>query len=106
MNPYEVLGIDGDADDGAIRKAYLELVKKYAPERFPEKFRQITDAYARIKDKKSRLEYYLFSKESDLESPFEVILKRFAMAEKRRPLTFDEIKEYLRRSFLFDNVLS
>ncbi|MBW2064231.1 MAG: DnaJ domain-containing protein [Deltaproteobacteria bacterium] len=106
MNPYEVLGIDREADDATIRKAYLELVKRYPPERFPEKFRQIAGAYDQVKDKKSRLEYYLFSREMDCKSPFEIILKRFSMTEKRRPMTFDEIKEYLRKSYLLDSDLS
>jgi len=102
MDPYEVLGIDWKADDATIRKTYLDLVKRYPPERFPEKFRQIADAYDLVKDRKSRLEYYLFSMEMGCKSPFEVILKRFSMREKRRPMTFDEIKEYLRKSFLLD----
>lgn len=31
MNPYEVLGVDENADDATIKKAYRELVKKYHP---------------------------------------------------------------------------
>ncbi|HDH98981.1 MAG TPA: molecular chaperone DnaJ [Deltaproteobacteria bacterium] len=97
MNPYEVLGIGVDADDVSVRNAYLDLVRRYPPERHPEKFKQITEAYARLKDKKSRLEYYLFNRETPYRSPFEVLISYFSEADERRPPNFEEIKEYLRR---------
>lgn len=54
MNPYEVLGVRETASDEEIRKAYLELVKKYHPDRFTdasakelanEKLTRINEAY-------------------------------------------------------------
>ena len=33
------------ADDEGIRKAYLELVRQYSPEREPERFKEIVQAY-------------------------------------------------------------
>ena len=32
-DPYEVLGLPGDADDETIRRRYLELVRQFTPER-------------------------------------------------------------------------
>ena len=43
-DPYEVLGIDDDADDEAIRRRYLELVKRFPPEHHPEKFAAVRAA--------------------------------------------------------------
>ena len=44
-NPFQILGLDRDADEHAVRARYLELVKQFPPEREPEKFRQIQAAY-------------------------------------------------------------
>ncbi|MBW2050573.1 MAG: DnaJ domain-containing protein [Deltaproteobacteria bacterium] len=66
MNPYEVLGISIDADDSAIRDAYLLRIWQYSPKRYPEKFKEINDAYDKIRNKKSRLEYYLFNRDERL----------------------------------------
>lgn len=44
-NPYDILGIDRDADKKTIKKAYAELVKQYHPEEHPEEWKRIHDAY-------------------------------------------------------------
>jgi curved DNA-binding protein CbpA len=97
MNPYEILGIKRESDDASVRSAYLELVRRYPPERHPEKFKQISTAYNALKDEKSRLKYYLFNEETWIQSPFEALLNHFLMTEKRRPLALEEMKEYLRK---------
>lgn len=48
--PYDVLGIPRDADEGAIRARYLELVKQYPPDREPERFREIRAAFEAMSD--------------------------------------------------------
>jgi len=53
-NPYEILGIKSDASPGEIKKAYFRLVKKYTPEKEPEKFRTIRLAYEQLKSHASR----------------------------------------------------
>ena len=52
---YKILGAARDADDKTIRKAYLDLVKKFPPERHPEEFKRITRAFEAIKDRRSRV---------------------------------------------------
>jgi curved DNA-binding protein CbpA len=42
---YLTLDLPLDATDQQIREAYLQKVKKYTPEKDPEKFRKINDAY-------------------------------------------------------------
>lgn len=58
--PFEVLGVDEDATDEAIKKAYLRKVRETPPERDAEAFRRIRDAYELIQTGKQRCEYRLF----------------------------------------------
>ena len=60
---YEVLGINKDADETTIKKAYRELAMKYHPDRNPgddkavERMKEINEAYAVLSDAKKRSEY-------------------------------------------------
>lgn len=47
-NPYDILGIERDADKKAIKRAYAELVKQYHPEEQPEEWKRIHDAYEQV----------------------------------------------------------
>jgi curved DNA-binding protein CbpA len=58
--PYEILGVGEDADDEAIKKAYLRKVREFPPEQNAEAFRRIRDAYEHIGTDKQRREYRLF----------------------------------------------
>ncbi len=58
--PYEILDVDDDADDAQIKKAYLAMVRRYPPERFPDDFQKIYQAYDQIKTKEDRLSHRLF----------------------------------------------
>lgn len=52
---YNLLGVVQDADDQTIRKAYLNLVKNFSPEKHPDQFKRITRAFEAIKDQRSRV---------------------------------------------------
>jgi curved DNA-binding protein CbpA len=54
---YEILGIAKTADDAEIKRAYFTLVRKYQPDRFPEKFKEIRAAYETLGDREKRAEY-------------------------------------------------
>lgn len=58
--PYHILGVNKEADDDVIRQAYLSLVRRYPPERFPDEFQSIHHAYELIRTEKDRLTYRLF----------------------------------------------
>lgn len=60
MNPFAVLGIDESADDAAVRAAYLAAVRKSPPDRDPDGFRRIRDAYEAVRDRERRLALRLF----------------------------------------------
>jgi curved DNA-binding protein CbpA len=49
-----------DASNEEIRNKYIELVKKYTPEKNPERFQKITEAYEAIKDERSRIRSKIF----------------------------------------------
>jgi len=60
---YEVLGIDRNADEAAIKKAYRNLAMKYHPDRNPgdaqavERMKEINEAYAVLSDSHKRRLY-------------------------------------------------
>ena len=53
---YEVLGVDKNADEATIKKAYRALAKKYHPDMNPgdkeaeKKFKEASEAYAILSD--------------------------------------------------------
>ncbi|MBO5347970.1 MAG: molecular chaperone DnaJ [Lachnospiraceae bacterium] len=63
---YEVLGLDKNADDAAIKKAYRVLAKKYHPDMNPGdkdaevKFKEASEAYAVLSDPEKRRQYDQF----------------------------------------------
>jgi curved DNA-binding protein CbpA len=60
MNPFTVLGLEETADDEAVRAAYLAAVRKSPPDRDPEGFRRIREAYETLQDYERRLGLRLF----------------------------------------------
>ena len=61
-NYYETLGVEKDADDSQIKKAYRTLSLKYHPDRNSEegakgKFQAINEAYETLSDQRKRQEY-------------------------------------------------
>jgi len=60
---YEALGIDKNADEAAIKKAYRSLAMKYHPDRNPgnteaiERMKEINEAYAVLSDAQKRQLY-------------------------------------------------
>ena len=63
-DPYEVLGIERGSGDEEIRRRYLDLVRQYPPERQPERFVAIREAYDQLRDPVARLESELFDMET------------------------------------------
>jgi len=64
-DPYTVLGLALDSTDDAIRRRYLQLVRTYTPERAPERFAAIREAYDKLRDPISRLRYRVFEAGKD-----------------------------------------
>ena len=57
---YEVLGVDKNADDAALKKAYRALAKKYHPDSnegnatAAERFKEVNEANDVLSDEKKR----------------------------------------------------
>ena len=59
---YKVLGVERDASDKAIKKAFRKLALKYHPDKNPDedtskKFREIAEAYEVLRDEDKRRQY-------------------------------------------------
>lgn len=82
-DPYLTLSVAADADDAAIRAAYLAAIKASPPEQDPKRFEALRNAYEAIRTRKDRLAYDLFDT-----SPLGIteLLDRAApVAQPRRP---------------------
>ena len=62
-NPYIVLGVDKNASDEDIKKAYFRLIRTHTPEKDPEGFKRIRLAYEAIRDldKRSKTDLFMFN---------------------------------------------
>jgi curved DNA-binding protein CbpA len=81
-DPYEVLGIAADTDDEAIRRRYLQLVREFTPEKAPEKFAAIRQAYESLRDLNTRLRYRLF--EAGKKESIEALVEEITCRRTRR----------------------
>jgi len=54
-DPRQVLGIPPEAGDDEIRAAYLRKVKEFPPDRAPQEFEKVRDAYETLRDPRRRM---------------------------------------------------
>lgn len=54
---YQRLGIRRDASQQDIKSAYLSLVRRYTPERAPDRFKRIREAYETLSNPTARAQY-------------------------------------------------
>jgi len=65
MDPSTILEVSWDASEEEIRAAYLRKVKEHPPERSPEEFERIRDAYEMLRDPRNRMRHMLRSSDAD-----------------------------------------
>jgi len=58
-DPFVVLGLDETAGDDAIKQRYLALVRAFPPDREPDRFQEIRQAYETVRNERGRLELKL-----------------------------------------------
>ena len=59
MDPYTTLGVDRNASDSDIKRAFKNLAKEHHPDRGGDeaKFKDINDAYTKIKNQEARQQF-------------------------------------------------
>ena len=55
----EALGVSAQATDAELRAAYVEKVRQHPPDRDPDAFERIRDAYNRLRDPRVRAQRVL-----------------------------------------------
>ncbi len=88
-DPYAELGLPGDADDEAIRRRYLELVRAHPPDRDPEKFAKVRAAYDSLKDLNTRLRHRLF--ERDRQDSLDALIEELACRSPRPRVSLETL---------------
>ncbi|UCH24590.1 MAG: J domain-containing protein [Trueperaceae bacterium] len=74
-NPYQTLGVPVDASAEEIKSAYRQLALKYHPDRnrgdkdAEDKFKEISEAYATLRDPESRRAYDTYGQAGDYRRP-------------------------------------
>ncbi len=64
-DPYAVLGVKPGAGDEEIRAAYLAKLKLYPPDRAPDAFERVREAYDLLRVARQRAHYMLFAANPD-----------------------------------------
>ena len=54
MDARKILGVGPDATDAELRAAYLRGIAQYPPDRSPEEFEKLRDAFETLKDPRRR----------------------------------------------------
>jgi curved DNA-binding protein CbpA len=88
-DPYVVLGLPAESDDAAIRQRYLELVRQFTPEHYPEKFAAIRAAYDSLRDLDARLRHRLF--EAGKQETLDAIREELSCRSSRRRVSLKQL---------------
>jgi hypothetical protein len=70
-DPYRILGVLPDADDAAIRAAYLAAIRACPPERDAARFERVRTAFEAVGTARARLAHTLF--DTTVPSPADVL---------------------------------
>jgi curved DNA-binding protein CbpA len=82
-DPYVILGLAPDADDEAVRRAYLAAVAACPPERDPQRFESLRGAYEALRTRRARLAQALFDQTPPTLA--DILDKAEPMGAPRRP---------------------
>jgi curved DNA-binding protein CbpA len=94
-DPYAVLGLPTGSDDETIRRRYLELVRQFSPEHYPERFAAIRAAYEKLRDLDTRLSYRLF--EAGKRDTVDAIVEEIACRSQRHRVSLQTMLATLKK---------
>jgi len=60
MYPFFIFDLGPEATDAEVKARYHELLREYPPDRAPDEFAAIRQAYTALADRRSRLRTWLF----------------------------------------------
>ncbi len=113
---YRILGVDAQATEEEIKRAYRRLALQYHPDRNPddpraeERFKEISEAYAVLVDPAKRREYDASGHARSRQEPFagrawsQDDLFRDLFSDPRSADLFDDLaREFSRLGFRFDD---
>ena len=96
MNPFLVLDVPLDASDADVRAAYQSLLRRFPPERRPEQFQIIQEAYLSLRTERERWSWRLLHLGGGGDGPLEA-LENFARLPGRiRPPGATAFRGFLR----------
>jgi DnaJ-class molecular chaperone len=84
-DPFATLGVDENAGDEPIRRRYLELVRAWPPDREPEKFQALREAYEAISGPRQRAAWKLLHTSTAALSHLKLHCLTGSEAQQRRP---------------------
>ncbi len=84
QDPFAVLGVDDDAGDETIRQRYLALVRRFPPDREPDRFQEIRRAYEATRGERERLEARLLQSSTAALTRLKRDCLRAASLDRRR----------------------
>ncbi|MBF0148935.1 MAG: DnaJ domain-containing protein [Magnetococcales bacterium] len=92
MDPYFILGVDRGVDDEGVRKAYLEKIRQWPPEHYPDEFQKVSEACSLIQTHKKRLAFQLFHSSAAVD-----LAPLGAMSGVRGRPSLDELTEWMKK---------
>lgn len=79
MTAHEILGLELNATEEQIRAAYLAKIQEHPPDRSPDEFERIRDAYDSLRDPRLRMQDIL-----ETRGPMPAFSQMFAHLESER----------------------
>lgn len=82
-DPYLLLGVAETADDATIETAYRAALRRHSPDRDPQGFQALQEAYNKIATRRRRLAFALFDKQPP--TPADLLERAAPVGESQRP---------------------
>lgn len=92
MSPFDILDVAEDADDAAVRAAYLRAIHRFPPSISPLQFSRVAAAYAHIESADKRLRYRVDGKPDCADGDLQQQAIVYGTFQRQRP-DFADLKQ-------------